>query len=58
MNICFKLYPALELNPGDYVAMKRRGDVYGMMGDKQNAIEDYQNALELYESKREYDLKT
>jgi len=49
---------ALKLNPGDYVAMKRRADVYGMISDKQSAIEDYQNALELYESKREYDIMT
>jgi len=66
LNVAIKNYKdaisdfttALKLNPGDYVAMKRRADVYGMTGNKQRAIEDYQDALELYESKREYDLKT
>ena len=44
---CLFCIPALELQPDDALVLKRRADVRGKLGNKDEAVNDYQRAIEL-----------
>lgn len=39
----------MEINPGDFVVIKKRADIRGKMGRKAEAIIDYRSAIKLRE---------
>ncbi|XP_077968120.1 uncharacterized protein LOC120326538 [Styela clava] len=43
---------AFTVDPSDYGALKKRADVRGKLGKREQAIGDYREALELYERKK------
>ena len=45
---------ALNINPGDYITLKRRADVRGLLNLKSDAVDDYQKSLQLFEMIRRY----
>jgi len=40
---------ALEIDPNDYVSLKRRADIRGELGRKEEAVTDYQASLVIHE---------
>ena len=48
----YDLFSALELQPDDPLVHKRRADVRGKLGRREEAIADYQRAIDIESAKR------
>ena len=46
-NLCIPFISAIRLQPNDALAYKKRADVKGALGMRQEALQDYRMSLDL-----------